>query len=299
MKLRTTKYIIKEGFVNAYRNKLMTLASITIVTAALIMFGVFYLISAILNDNTEAFKSKLEMEAFLKPDLEEEKVDEIEEQLKGNGMILEYTKITKQEAYEKAKELLGDDQKVLEGIDESFLPVSFKIKLTDPETSETVVKELEGIIGVESVKYSQKAIDLLQRVTYWARMVSGILIAVLLIIAMFIISNTIKLTVFARRKEIGIMKYIGATDWFIRWPFVVEGIIIGLFGAIIAFIITGNAYSAFESRISADFLDIGTDLVRFVDFRDIRLEMAGIYALIGIFIGMVGSMISIRKYLRV
>ncbi|MCR4436377.1 MAG: permease-like cell division protein FtsX [Clostridiales bacterium] len=299
MKVRTVRYIIKEGLKNAYRNKLMSFASIAIVTASLIMFGAFYLFTVIVNYNTQAFKDKLEMEVFLKPELDDAQVDRIEESIKANGKIGEYKKVTKEEAYEKAKQLLGDDGKVLEGIDASFLPVSFKIKLKDPQDSKEVVEQFKNMSGVENVAYSQKTVELFSKVSYWVRVISTVLISVLLIVSMFIISNTIKLTVFARRKEIGIMKYIGATDGFIRWPFVVEGVIIGIIGAVLAFVVTGNAYHALEVRFNADVLNMGADLFTFVKFRDIGLQLIGIYCLAGIFIGAVGSLISIRKYLRV
>lgn len=299
MKIRTTRYIAKEGILNVYRNKLMSLASISIVTASLVIFGILFIITVNLNSSTQILKSQLEIEVFCKPDLDDIQVAQVEDSIKNNDKILEYTKVTKQDAYEKAKKLLGKDENVLEGIDESFLPVSFKIKLKDPQENMDVVQQYKSTFGVEDVKFSQKTIDFISRISYWVRLISGLLIVVFLVISMFIISNTIKLTVFARRREINIMKYIGATDWFIRWPFVIEGVIIGFIGAIVAFILTSYGYNAFERRINTDLLSIGQELIKFVKINDIGLLIIGIYSLLGAVIGAMGSLISIRKYLRV
>jgi len=299
MKIRTTKYIIKEGIINAYRNKLMSLASISIVTASLLIFGIFFLISVNLNYNTKILKSQPEMEVFCKPELDDAQVDTVENAIRNNGMIQSYTKVTKQEAYEKAKKILGEDDKILEGIDDSFLPVSFVIKLKDPGDSGEVVKRFKSMNGVDDVKYSQKAIDFISRFTYWIKVISGLLLTVLLVVSMFIIANTIKLTVFARRKEINIMKYVGATDWFIRWPFVIEGVIIGFIGALVAFALTGYGYNALEARISGDILSVSSDLLKFVKINEIWMKIIAIYSALGVFIGALGSVVSIRKYLRV
>lgn len=299
MKIRTTKYIVKEGFQNTYRNKLMSLASIGIITASLIIFGIFLLITVNLKHNTAAIKDQLEMEIFCKPELEDAQVKQIEDTIMQDVRVREYKTVTKKDAYEKAKNMLGDNKDVLEGIDESFLPVSFKIKLKNPEESARVVEEFGKLNGVEEVKYSQKTVDFISRITYWVRFISGFLITVLLVISMFIISNTIKLTVFARRKEINIMKYIGATDWFIRWPFVIEGVIIGFIGALVAFVLTSYGYSALEGKFNNDLLNISRELVRFVKVSDVAVQLMGFYLLIGLTVGSLGSFISLRKYLRV
>lgn len=293
MKLRTTKYIVKEGFVNTYRNILMSLASMGVVIASLIIFGFFWLITVNVHHNTQFLKEQPEMQVFCNPELDDYQVSMLEMVLK-DERIKEYRKVTKEEAFEKAKEMLGDDKAVLEGLDESILPVSFIIKLKESSDYQDVVKKLSSFPGVDSVKYSQKAIDFVYRILRGVQIGSTVLIILLVSISIFIISNTIKLTVFARRKEINIMKYIGATDWFIRWPFIVEGIIIGLVGAAVSFGVIFVVYYFGGNWILEDF-----SMIKFISMRDIASDLITLFCLIGAFVGALGSAISIRKYLRV
>lgn len=302
MKIRTTKYIVKEGFLNAYRNKLMSLASISIVTATLVVFGIFFLILANLNYNLKILKQQPEMVVYCYPDLDEASLLKVENAIKTNDKIESYVRVSKQEAFEKVKKILGDRSNLLEGMDESFLPISFIIKLKKIQDSESVAEVFRKTVGVESVDYAQDVIQFVSKMTQWMRLISGVLIFVLLMVSMFIIANTIKLTVFARRREISIMKYIGATDWFIRWPFIVEGVIIGVIGAILAFMLIGYGYSAVESRFNSDLKQISLDFNNFINLiriRDIGPRIIFVYMLIGTTVGILGSMISIRKHLHV
>lgn len=299
MKIRTVKYIVKEGAVNSYRNKLMSLASIFIVVAMLVIFGFFLLVvfNAELNINT--LNEQPQLVAFCYDSLDDTQVQTVEDRIKNNDKVAEYEKVSRQQALYKFKEILGKDASILEGYDESIFPVSFIIKLKDNADSGEIVKTLEKTSGVEKVSYSQYMIDLVTKVSYWARLICSLLTVILLIIAVFIIANTIKLTVFARRKEINIMKYIGATDWFIRWPFVVEGVIIGTVGAILAFILTSYGYGAIEGKLTHDMLSLDTDLLKMVKLEDVWFQLTAFYLMIGIVVGSSGSFISIRRHLRV
>jgi len=299
MKIRTAKYIIKEGLLNAYRNKLMFLASVSIVTASLVIFGISLLLAINLNSNMQVFKDQPEIEVFCDPDLDNTQVAQVEDTVKKDEKVESYKVVTKKEAFAKAKEIVGSDEDILQGLDENFLPVAFVIKLKDPNDSESTVEQYKKVDGVENVTFSQKTIDFISKITYWMRMVSILLIAILLAISIFIISNTIKLTVFARRKEINIMKYIGATDWFIRWPFIVEGVIIGFSGSIIAFVLVSYSYTAVESKVNNDLLQFSINFFKFVKMNQMGIQIMGIFALIGIVVGALGSIISIRKYLHV
>lgn len=299
MKIRTTKYIIKEGIQNAYRNKLMSLASISIVTATLIIFGIFLLITINLNQNTKVLNEQPEMVVYCNPQLDDAQLKQLEDTLKQNDKIAGFSQVTKQQAFEKVKEVLGDNKSLLEGEDESFLPVSYIIKLKDSKDSTSVIEQFRKTSGIENVTYSQNTIEFISKISHWIKLISILLITILLIVSMFIISNTIKLTVFARRKEISIMKYIGATDWFIRWPFIIEGVIIGFTGAFLAFILIYYSYSAVESNINSDLTRISIDFIQFVKVHDVGFQIIIIYLLFGIIVGALGSLISIRKYLRV
>lgn len=299
MKVRTWKYIVKEGLLNTYRNKLMSLASISIVTASLIIFGIFFLIALNLNFNINTLTEKPELEVFCRPELTDEQVTIVEESIKKNDKIAEYRIVTKEEALEKAKEIIGESAKLLDGEDASFMNVSFIIKVKDVRYYQEVVEQYKQQSEIENVQYYMDTINLIRKIAYWVRIINGVLIAIILIILVLIISNTIKLTLFARRKEINIMKYIGGTDWFIRWPFIVEGVIIGLAGAVLSFILVGYGYNYIENRFNTDILSMGSDTLKILSINDVGLEVIAIYLIIGILVGALGSVVSIRKYLRV
>jgi cell division transport system permease protein len=207
--------------------------------------------------------------------------------------------VDRKEAFENFKKMLEDNVQMLEGYDESIMPVSFNVELKDPKNSVEVINQLGVVTGVESVRYSKATIDFIDRITNWVRLITIALTIVLLAISMFIISNTIKLTVFARRKEINIMKYIGATDWFIRWPFFIEGVIIGFAGALVAFIFTSYGYNMLESKFNQDLVNVSIDFITLIKLNVIGLEILLYYSIIGIVVGAFGSFVSIRKYLHV
>ncbi len=297
MKIRTTKYIIKDGIINTYRNKLMSLASIGIVSVSLLTFGLFFIITVNANRvSDDALNMQSEIVLYCDPEWDESQAARIENAIKNNNEIREYRKITKQEALEQAKKELEDNKNMLDSYGNSFLPITFIFKLKDPSKSKEIVSDFEKMEGVDEVRFHEIAVNFFLKLSYWAKVIGLMLLIILLIISAFIISNTIKLTVFARRREIGIMKYIGATDWFIRLPFIVEGILIGLVGALIAVSITFLCYNTFETRFSTGVLALDINLVK---ISDIGLQVFGITSLIGMIVGGVGSVISIRKYLRV
>lgn len=299
MKIRTARYVIKEGILNSYKNKLMSLASISIVVASLILYGIFLLFIINLKHNAKILNEQPQMQVFCEYELDETQVNQVEKSIKENENVQECKTITAKEALEKFKMDMGEDAEVLEGYDESLLPVSFVIKLKDPGKSADSAEEIKKIEGVNKVKYSQEIIDFFAKFTYWINIISGFLIVLLLVISVFIIANTIKLTVFARRKEINIMKYIGATDWFIRWPFIVEGVIIGVVGAIIAFVLTSYGYSSLEKKYSSELLNVTMNFIKLVKMGEVGFRILMLYSLLGSVVGAIGSFISIRKYLRV
>jgi cell division transport system permease protein len=301
MKVRTIRYIIKDGVLNTYKNKLMSLASISISAAAIIIFGIFILFLINLRHNTEILKQQPELEVFCEYELSDAQVKQVELEIQKIEGIKEYSIVTKSQAFEKFKEKLGDDSDILEGYDENLLPVSFIIKLDNygSTTSSNIIESLKRISGVRKVSYFKELSDFLFKFTKWINLISGVLVAILLIFSVSVIANTIKLTVFARRKEISIMKYIGATDWFIRWPFIVEGVLIGLGGAVIAYLLTRFGYSTIESRFNSDLSTISISFIKIVSLEEVNSLLMLCYALLGSIVGAAGSVISIRKYLRV
>ncbi len=299
MKIRTIRHIFKEGFVNSYRNKLMSLASIAIVAASLIVFGIFLLIALNMEENIAMWKEQPQLEAFCYVELDDTQVQLVEDVIRNDERVLEYEKVTKEQAYDKMRDKLGKNSAILEGYGAEIFPVSFIIKLKDVANSKDIVKKLEGVSGVEKVSYSQDTIEVITRVSHWFKLGSSVILAIFLVVSVLIISNTIKLTVFARRKEINIMKYIGATDWFIRWPFVVEGVIISIVGAILAFVVSAYGYSLLQDKFSQDLFLAESNLLTLVDIEDVWTQLASSYVGIGTVVGAVGSFISLRRHLKV
>jgi cell division transport system permease protein len=293
MKLRTTKYIVKEGIVNTYRNMLMSLASVGVVTASMVVLGIFLVIAINLTHNTERLKQQPQMQVFCDPELDNKQVEDVEEAIKNDPRVKKYTYVSKKEALEKAKEILGNDKDVIEGLGEDFMPESFIIQLNNLAEFKSVVETFEKIQGVEKVKFSEARVDTIIKIGTWVQVGNVVLTIILLAVSMFIISNTIKLTVFARRKEINIMKYIGATDWFIRWPFVVEGVIIGFVGAALGFVVVSVVYGLFTGKYA------GTINISLVNLGDVQTNVIYTLSLVGVIVGALGSAISIRKYLHV
>ncbi len=277
----------------------MSLASVSIVTATLLIFGIFFAIILNLNYNIKAFQEQPELEAFCYTELNDEEINQVKEMLMNNDKIESVQMVTRKEAFEKLKEMLDNREEMLEGYSENIMPVSFIINIKDTSRTPELVEEIKGIFGIESVRYSQRVIDIMNRINSWVKWISTAFVALLTGISVFIISNTIRLTVFARRKEINIMKYIGATDWFIRWPFVVEGVIIGIAGAVLAFILLCYGYSSIESNFHSDVTRLSINFISIAALRDIASKVFGLLLLIGSSVGCLGSMISVRKHLRV
>lgn len=300
MKLHTASYLIKEGAKNVFRNKLMSLASISIIIVSLLVFGVFYVIIYDLNINTRLLKEQPHVVVWADENLADYEVDLIADYLNGNAHVAGYEFLSKEYALEQVKEILGENADILEGFGEGdFLRPGFMVELQDPENSSTFVQEISKVYGVAKVEYSQKWIGFIISVGKWVQGISVILIAVFFLVAVFIISNTVKLTVFARKHEISIMKYIGAADWFIRWPFVIEGIVIGVIGSAVAYVGTCYAYKELYEYLNANIVNFGTDLLKLATVQEIALGLAFFYSILGMLVGAMGSILSMRKYLKV
>ncbi len=303
MRLKTVKYIIKEGIANTWRNKLMCIASMAIVAAALIIFGIFVLIGENISFMGRQIESSQKIQAFLDDGMEQEKIDELRSRIEGLGLTSSIDFETKEQALEnlKKREMFKGHERLLEGYDSKNNPLrpSFILTLKKAEDGDRLVKQLEGMPEIKKVNYFKEVLDQVVRIMNITRVVSLVVLVLLSITSVFIIANTIKLTVFARRKEIGIMKYIGATDWFIRWPFIIESMVIGAVGSVIALFTISKGYEAVLGYISRR--DASTDLgiSGLVGFSDVSTQLLLIYLVVGIGISCVGSVLSIRKYLRV
>lgn len=295
MKLSTSEYFIKEVYTSFKRNIWMTLASIFTVVLSLFILGFFSIIILNLNKMADTLESQVQISVYLKDDLSQEEIDETKETLSKIEGLQDIKFTTREEAMENFKERLGDQQFLLDALDDTNpLPDSFSLTVTSPQQVKTIADTAAALDSVESASYSQDIINHLFNLTHLIRLIGVALIILLTGAAIFIISNTIRLTVFARRKEIAIMKYVGATDWFIRWPFLLEGICLGFIGGGLATIFLYIVYNQVTQEIyeAMAFFPL-IPQHPFIDYISLAILVAGII------IGALGSTISLKRFLKV
>ena len=299
MKYNVFSYLIGEGFRNVFKNKKSTMASLMIMCATMIIFGVFFIVGENINHFVSEIESEQGIQVFIDNDATEQEVQQLGEQLKKiNGVnTVEY--MSKEDALNQMKERFEEKEYLLEGYEENnIFPASYIVTLTDLTLSSQVQGEISGLPNIKRITSGDETINTLIDLANGVRIVTAVILALLIIISIFIIANTIKLTVHARRKEISIMKYVGATNNFIRWPFIVEGILIGVLAGIISLLLVGGVYNIVAEKIvNTDFMQIIQ--MSLLNFSDMFSLIVIVYLILGIGIGVLGSTISMRKYLKV
>ncbi len=300
MRYNVLTYLIGEGFRNFFKNKKSTGASLMIMCATMLIFGLFFLIGENINYMVKEVEAEQGMQVFMVKDATEEQIKNLGEQIKQLDYVAKTEFVSKEEAYNIVKEKYGDYGRFLEGytIEKNPFKVSYVVTLTDLSKSEQVKDEISKLDNVNNIEMRDKTINALVSIANGIRWVSAGVLTLLIVISIFIIANTIKLTVHARRKEISIMKYVGATNGFIRWPFIVEGIIIGIVSAIISILILGVSYNFIVQKIMESSVTSMINIT-LLQFSDIFGLVVAVYLALGIGIGCVGSAISMRKYLKV
>ena len=293
-------YLIGEGFRNIFKNKKSTMASFIIMCATMFVLGIFFIIGENVNYMVQTIEDQQGIAVFLKDDATEQQVEELGNAIRDMDYVNSVTFRSKEDALAQVKSMFKERQSLLsryEG-DANPFPLSYVVTLTDLTKVDEVQNNISQYEIVDTIEVSSKTIDTLIKVADGIKMVSGVIIVILILISIFIIMNTIKLTVHARRKEISIMKYVGATNGFIRWPFIVEGMIIGIIASAISIVIVAVAYNFIaEQMVNSQFMrTVGVSLV---GFSDMFSSIIFTYMLLGIGIGAIGSIISMRKYLKV
>ena len=297
MRYNSFTYLLSEGFRNLFKNKKATMSSLVTMICAMFLFGIFFAIGENVNTIMEQVNMAQGMEVFIDIDATDEEISELGNKIRSLGGVNSATLKTKQEALDSVKDELKDFQTLLEGF-EGVFPASYIVTLTDLNLSEQVKSEILQMENVDEIMSSDQTIELLIKIANGVRVAIAAIFVLLIIIAITIISNTIKLTVHARRKEISIMKYVGATNSFIRGPFIVEGIIIGIIAALITVCIVGVLYNVIIEKIESSMI-LQQMQVSLLQFQDLSRYILIVYAVLGIGIGVVGSSISMRKYLEV
>lgn len=288
-------YFWGETFRSLFRNRFMAIASVLTVTLSMFILGVF--LSAVLNINHMAsyLENQVEMTVYLKDGLTTDQVMGIGKYLKAQPGMKEIKFINKDQAMKDFRERMGDQQGLLDAINGNPLPASYQMSFQTPEQLKTAAEVVAKYQGVETVQYGKDIIEQLYKVAQVIRLSGIVLIIFLAGAELFIISNTIRLTVFARRREIQIMKYVGASNGFIRWPFLFEGMVIGFLGSGFASLILWEGYKTVVSEMAA----AGLVFIPMIPLWPFMGYTTLIILAAGIVIGVMGSAISLRKYMKV
>jgi cell division transport system permease protein len=288
------RYFIKEGCRSFFVNWTMSLACVTIVTACLVVFGIFLSLSMNVSQITNYTRSEYEIRVIISPETTERRVKEIGREIEVIENVANCTLVTRAERFSELPE------NVIAGLDLSDNPLSdsFVVTFKNLEMAAQTADEISEIPEVRQTTQSKETLDKVN--TLFNKVTAGViaLIAIMILISVFIISNTIKLTVFARKRDINIMKFVGATDWFIRWPFIIEGMVIGVIGAAFAFLAVWYGYGYVAAGIGAVFTNFNV-FAALVSAEAIMPILISSFLGFGILIGAVGSIISVRRHLHV
>ena len=296
MRLRQFKYYFKEATKSVFKSDWMSLASIFSVVASLLVFGLFMVLSVNLNYFAEQIEGDYEITLVVDENYTAEQTDALKGVIENVENVKHAELDRKEDRLQKMREEFADNAFLLDGYEEDNpLRDWYKVTLSDLSQSKQSADNLAKIPGVVKIIRNQDTIDKLVSMTNYMDRISLWVMIALALISVFIISNTIKLTVHSRRKEINIMKFVGATDWFIRWPFIIEGIIIGFLGAALSLGIICYGYSSILGWLSG--LEIS--FISFKPLGELFWQLCGLFLLMGAGLGGVGSLMSVRKHLNV
>lgn len=293
MKGASLKYLTKEGFRNVWVNRLMSLASITVLMACLVIIGLGSMIYFNINALLDNIESQNVVMVYVQDGVSNEDTTRMGNEIKVMNNIEDCIFVPKEDAFAAQLESMGEDAVLLEGLDENPLPDAYKVVVKDLTMFDQTVSELKAMQNVENVRENSDLADKLVSVRKAVTIVIAGMVALLFIVSLFIISNTIRITMFSRKLEISIMKAVGATNWFIRWPFMIEGMVIGVTSSLVSFGLLAGLYQGMI-YVFKNMLAIFTP----VSFGAYAGWILLIFMGIGIFTGSFGSLISMGKYLK-
>jgi len=294
--LNSWGYAIKQAFKQVFRNRAMSVASMFSITAMLLILGLFFILVVNINMVSETAKKQLDtIQVYLLDTTTFEEASGMLSQLKATEGVKEAIYLSNEEAMAQWRTKWGDNAYLLDGLEKNPLPNSLIIKVSRLEAADDVVAKVKTFQGIEDIKYYKDTVDQLMRVSKFMQVSAMVIIIFLVVVSVVVVSNTIKLTVLAREREISIMKYIGATNWFIRGPFLVEGILIGIFSSLISAGIVSFLYYKITELVGHEvFVMLSTSMVP-GDFLTVHLIW--IFLALGVSIGACGSIISMRRFL--
>lgn len=294
MKRFDWRYHLSEGFRSIFTHGFMSFAAVCMIVACLLIMGTFSLVAINLDSMLGELERENEFLAYVDDTLTEEQARALESGIRAVPNVSDVVFVTREEALEEY--VSGMSSELYEDLPTDTLRHRYRIHVVDIEAMAQTVDAVEGVSGVAKVRAALEVAKGFVTVRNVATIIAVVLIAILLVVSLFIISNTIRLATFYRREELAIMKMCGATDWFIRWPFIFEGILLGLMGALIAFGLEWGVYDLIRRAVAQA---EGTSLITLLSFRGLALGVLGIFCGTGVVIGVGGSLLAIRRFLRV
>jgi len=295
MKVKTIGYFFKQALKSILRNFWMSFASVATVAVSLIILGAFILLTANTSYIAHEVEQDVEIAVFLYVDTPEDEVKALGDELQDIPGVASVELVPKEEGLRQLSRQFGEEHDLVSALGgKNPLPDYYIVKAEEPQKVSLIVKEIEKLPHVEKVNYGQGVVEKLFSITRWIRIGGIVTVAVLAACTVFLIAVTIRLTIYARRKEVNIMKSVGATNWFIRWPFLLEGIFLGFFGALIASIVLYFSYILLIDKITAafSFLPVQRDL-------SVLKNMVLVVLPTGPLIGFLGSLLSLQRYLKI
>ncbi|MEG0004937.1 MAG: permease-like cell division protein FtsX [Clostridium sp.] len=306
MKLNTIKNLVKDGARGLLVNRLVSFVAITTVFLALTILGVFYLVVDTTNTNINNFQKQVEVVAFINKGVSEDKINFIKSEIEKMDNVEKVEYISSDKGLSQYKDSFKNDgdrdmQRILDEVvknEENPIPSSFEITTKSPEANKEVEKKLTTYKEVYKVNDGNIVTEFLQKINKYTAVVGVVLMSVLAVISVVLISNSIKVTVFVRRKEISITKYIGATDNYIRLPFVIEGLLIGLVGSILSIVVVTIVFVGVSPTVIASLSDMMGEFIM-PSAKDVIFMLTPISVVTGTLIGCIGSQLSLTKYLNI
>jgi cell division transport system permease protein len=305
MKISTFGRHVREGAKNVIRNGWMTFASISAISVSLFVLGIFLILSLNVNYLASQIESQVEIRVFLEVNISEAQMSEVQRTIAAIPEVSKVTFVSKEEGLNILREKMGaEGEELLEGLDGENNPLndSYTVEVRNPQQVGLVAQQIEAFNNskdpkpIYKVSYGKGTVETLFQITDIVRNVGLVLVLLLSFTAMFLIANTIKLTINARQREISIMKLVGATNSFIRWPFFIEGGLLGLIGSVIP---VGILLWSYSELIRFTKMQLGLMLIKLIPVYELALIVSGLLLGIGIMIGIWGSILSVRKFLKV
>lgn len=297
-KLRAFKVVVANGFTSIWRNKGMGLLSIATIFAVMLLVGVLLLAVLNINGFVNSINASLDtVVIYLYDDTTGGETEEILEELSNRPEINLLTYISRDQAIVEAKDMFSEDNFVLDGLEKNPLPASIIIELNDIDKAQELVEDLEENDKIEFIRYYQELITQFLMIDRMIKIGGFFAFIVIVVLSIFVISNIIKIAISSRGEEIEIMKYVGASESFIKGPFIIEGLFYSIFGSVLAFGLLWYLYRRFDNLYARPIYDYVS--YNLIDFNSINLDILIIFISIAIGIGSIGSLTSIRKYLKV